>query len=54
MSKAAIIGKIQEIAQSSFFNDSCAQYYAVHLIQEPDARIELSFIQLPFDSNFQQ
>ncbi len=47
MSKAAIIGKIPGIAHSSFFTDSRAQYHAVHLIQDPDARIEISFMQLP-------
>jgi AMMECR1 domain-containing protein len=47
MSKAAIIGKIPGIANSSFFSDSRAQYHAVPLIQDPNARIEISFMQLP-------
>ena len=47
MSKEAIIGKIPGIAHSSFFTDSRAQYHAVPLIQDPDARIEISFMQLP-------
>jgi len=47
MSKAAIIGKIPGIAHSSFFTDSRAQYHVVPLIEDPDARIEISFMQLP-------
>ena len=47
MSKAAIIGKIPGIAHSSFFTDSRAQYHAVPLLEDPDARIEISFMQLP-------
>ena len=47
MSKAAIISKIPEIAHSSFFTDSRAQYHAVPLLEDPDARIEISFMRLP-------
>ena len=47
MSKAAIIGKIPGIAHSSFFTDSRAQYHAVPLLEDPDARIEISFMRLP-------
>jgi AMMECR1 domain-containing protein len=47
MSKAAIIGKIPGIAGSSFFTDSRAQYHAVPLMEDPDARIEISFMRLP-------
>ena len=47
MSKAAIIAKIPGIAHSSFFTDSRAQYHAVPLLEDPDARIEISFMQLP-------
>ena len=47
ISKTSIIGKIPEIAHSSFFTDNRSQYYAIPLIQEPDARIEISFMQLP-------
>ena len=47
MSKSAIIGKIPGIAHSSFFTDSRVQYHAVPLLEDPDARIEISFMQLP-------
>jgi AMMECR1 domain-containing protein len=47
MSKEAIIGKIPGIANSSFFTDSRVQYHAVPLLEDPDARIEISFMQLP-------
>jgi len=47
MSKAAIIGKIPGIAHSSFFTDTRAQYHAIPLLEDPDARIEVSFMQLP-------
>jgi AMMECR1 domain-containing protein len=47
MSKAAIIGKIPEIAHSSFFTDSRAQYHPIPLLEDPDAIIEISFMQLP-------
>jgi len=47
MSKAAIIGKIPEIAHSSFFTDSRAQYHPIPLLEDPNARIEISFMQLP-------
>ena len=47
MSKAAIISKIPGIAHSSFFTDSRAQYHVVPLSEDPDARIEISFMQLP-------
>jgi hypothetical protein len=47
MSKAAIIGKIPGIAHSSFFTDNRAQYHAVPLLEDPDARIEISFMRLP-------
>jgi AMMECR1 domain-containing protein len=47
MSKAAIIAKIPGIAHSSFFTDSRAQYHPIPLIEDPDARIEISFMQLP-------
>ena len=47
MSKAAIIGKIPGIAHSSFFTDSRAQYHPIPLLEDPDARIEISFMQLP-------
>jgi AMMECR1 domain-containing protein len=47
MSKAAIIEKIPGIAHSSFFTDTRAQYHAVPLLEDPDARIEISFMQLP-------
>jgi AMMECR1 domain-containing protein len=47
MSKAAIIAKIPGIAYSSFFTDSRTQYHAVPLMEDPDARIEISFMQLP-------
>jgi len=47
MSKAAIIGKIPGIAHSSFFTDNRATYHPVLLIEDPDAIIEISFMQLP-------
>jgi AMMECR1 domain-containing protein len=47
MSKAAIIGKIPGIAHSSFFTDNRATYHPVLLIEDPDATIEISFMQLP-------
>jgi AMMECR1 domain-containing protein len=47
MSKEEIIRKIPGIAQSSFFSDNRAQYYSVLLIEDPDAIIEISFMQLP-------
>lgn len=47
MSKAAIISKIPGIAHSSFFTDSRAQYHSVPLSEDPNARIEISFMQLP-------
>jgi AMMECR1 domain-containing protein len=47
MSKAAIIGKIPGIANSSFFTDTRAQYHPIPLLEDPDARIEISFMQLP-------
>ena len=47
MSKAAIIGKIPEIAYSSFFTDSRAQYHPIPLLEDPDVIIEISFMQLP-------
>ena len=47
MSKAAIIDKIPEIAYSSFFTDSRAQYHSIPLLEDPDATIEISFMQLP-------
>ena len=47
MSKAAIIGKIPGIANSSFFTDTRVQYHAVPLIEDPDSIIEISFMQLP-------
>lgn len=47
MSKAAIIGKIPGIAYSSFFTDSRAQYHPIPLLEDPDARIEISFMRLP-------
>jgi len=47
MSKAAIIDKIPEIAHSSFFTDSRAQYHPIPLLEDPDATIEISFMQLP-------
>ena len=47
MSKAAIIGKISGIAHSSFFTDNRAKYHAVPLLEDPDARIEISFMRLP-------
>jgi AMMECR1 domain-containing protein len=50
MSKAAIIEKIPGIAHSSFFTDSRAQYHAVSLLEDPDAIIEISFMQLPLTS----
>jgi len=47
MSKVAIIAKIPGIAHSSFFTDTRAQYHSVPLLEDPDARIEISFMQLP-------
>jgi len=47
MLKKAIIGKIPEIAHSSFFSDNRAQYHSVPLLEDPDAIIEISFMQLP-------
>jgi len=47
MSKAALIAKIPGIAHSSFFTDTRAQYHSVPLLEDPDARIEISFMQLP-------
>ena len=47
MSKATIIGKIPGIAHSSFFTDSRAKYHMVPLLEDPDARIEISFMRLP-------
>lgn len=47
ISKAAIIGKIPGIAHSSFFTDTRAQYHAIPLLEDPDTRIEISFMQLP-------
>ena len=47
MSKAAIIGKISGIANSSFFTDTRAQYHPIPLLEDPNARIEISFMQLP-------
>lgn len=47
MSKAAIIGKIPGIANSSFFTDTRAQYHPIPLLEDPNARIEISFMQLP-------
>lgn len=47
MSKEAIISKIPEIAHSSFFTDSRTQYHAIPLLEDPDARIEISFMRLP-------
>jgi len=47
MSKAAIICKIPGIANSSFFTDSRAQYHPIPLLEDPDATIEISFMQLP-------
>jgi hypothetical protein len=47
MSKEAIIGKIPGIANSSFFTDSRAQYHPIPLLEDPDARIEISFMRLP-------
>jgi AMMECR1 domain-containing protein len=47
MSKVKIISKIPGIAHSSFFTDSRAQYHVVPLSEDPDARIEISFMQLP-------
>ena len=47
MSKEAIIGKIPGIAHSSFFTDSRAKYHMVPLLEDPDARIEISFMRLP-------
>ncbi len=47
MSKETIIGKIPGIAHSSFFTDSRVQYHKIPLIEDPDARIEISFMQLP-------
>ena len=47
MSKAAIIGKIPGIANSSFFTDTRSQYHPIPLLEDPDARIEISFMQLP-------
>ena len=47
MSKAAIIGKIPGIAHSSFFTDSRAQYHGDPLMEDSNARIEISFMQLP-------
>jgi AMMECR1 domain-containing protein len=47
MSKAAIIGKIPRIANSSFFTDTRAQYHPIPLLEDPNARIEISFMQLP-------
>lgn len=47
MSKAAIIDKIPEIAHSSFFTDSRSQYHSIPLLEDPDATIEISFMQLP-------
>lgn len=47
MSKAAIIAKIPGIAHSSFFTDSRVQYYPIPLLEDPHARIEISFMRLP-------
>jgi AMMECR1 domain-containing protein len=47
MSKVAIIAKIPGIAHSSFFTDTRAQYHDTPLLEDPDARIEISFMQLP-------
>lgn len=47
MSKATIIGKIPGIAHSSFFTDNRAKYHAVPLLEDPNARIEISFMYLP-------
>ncbi len=47
MSKSAIIGKIPGIANSSFFTDTRAQYHPIPLLEDPNARIEISFMQLP-------
>jgi len=47
MSKAAIIGKIPGIANSSFFTDTRTQYHPIPLLEDPDTRIEISFMQLP-------
>lgn len=47
MSKAAIISKIPGIAHSSFFTNSRAQYHSTQQLEDPDARIEISFMQLP-------
>ena len=47
MSKEAIIGKIPGISQNSFFTDSRATYHPIPLTEDPDAIIEISFMQLP-------
>jgi len=47
MSKAAIIRKIPGIAHSSFFTDSRVQYYVIPLLEDPNSKIEISFMRLP-------
>jgi AMMECR1 domain-containing protein len=49
MSKAGIIAKIPGIAHSSFFTDTRTQYHRIPLIEDPDATIEISFMQLPLN-----
>lgn len=47
MSKAAIIAKIPGIAHSSFFTDSRSQYHPIPLLEDPNSKIEISFMRLP-------
>ena len=47
MSKAAIIEKIPRISDNSFFTDSRIKYHTIPLIEDPDAKIEISFMKLP-------
>ena len=47
MSKSKILAKIPSIATSSFFSDNRAKYHAIPLLEDPNAKIEISFMCLP-------